>query len=64
MCSDWSAWGQCHWLLDNVRPLPDPVPCKGMLGLWRLPDEVEKAVREQLEESARAAPVTPEGEKP
>ena len=53
VCSDWSAWGQCHWLLDNVRPLPDPVPCKGMLGLWRLPDEVEKAVLAQLEEADR-----------
>lgn len=50
-CSPWAARGQWHWQLANVRPLPDPVPCRGMLGLWRPPDDVEKAVREQLEVS-------------
>ena len=49
-CSTWAANGQCHWELADVRPLRDPVPCRGMLGLWRLPDEVEKAVRAQLGE--------------
>ena len=49
VCTPWSAWGQCHWLLDDVRTLPDPVPCKGALGLWRLPDDAEKAVRAQIE---------------
>jgi hypothetical protein len=49
VCSPWAAWGQCHWLLGNVRPLPEPVPCKGALGLWRLPEDAEKAVRAQLE---------------
>jgi hypothetical protein len=48
-CSPWAAAGQWHWNLFDVRPLPDPVPCRGMLGLWRLPDDVEKAVRAQLE---------------
>jgi hypothetical protein len=47
-CSEWSAAGQFHWALENVRPLPEPVPCKGALGLWTLPDEVESAVRAQL----------------
>jgi ASCH domain len=49
VCSPWAVWGQCHWLLDEVCPLAEPVPCKGSLGLWRLPEDVEKAVREQLE---------------
>ncbi len=26
--------GRYAWLLDNVRPLPEPVPAKGSLGLW------------------------------
>jgi len=51
VCSPWAVWGQCHWLLADVRPLSEPVPCRGMLGLWRLPEEVEKAVRAQLGES-------------
>jgi ASCH domain len=49
-CSLWAARGQWHWSLIGVRSLPEPVPCRGMLGLWRLPDEVEKAVRTQLED--------------
>lgn len=49
LCTAWSARGQFHWELADVRPLAEPVPCKGALGLWRLPDDVEKAVRAQLE---------------
>ena len=48
-CSPWAIPGEYHWELGCVRPLPDPVPCKGRLGLWRLPEDVEKAVRAQLE---------------
>jgi hypothetical protein len=48
-CSPWAVADAHHWLLADVRPLPEPVPCKGALGLWRLPEDVEKAVREQLE---------------
>ena len=48
-CSPWALQEQYHVELSAVRPLPEPVPCKGALGLWRLPDDVEKAVREQLE---------------
>ena len=49
LCSPWSARDQYHWLLAGVRPLATPVPCRGALGLWRLPEDVEKLVREQLE---------------
>lgn len=51
MCSPWAVYGQFHIELARPRPLAEPVPCRGMLGLWRLPEEVEKAVREQLEAS-------------
>lgn len=49
-CSPWAQEGQQHWLLDDVHVLPEPIPSKGMLGLWRLPVDVEQAVREQLKE--------------
>lgn len=50
LCSPYVKLGAVwHWELTGVRPLPEPVPCRGMLGLWRLPDDAEKAVREQLE---------------
>jgi len=29
--------GQRHWILDDPPPLPEPIPCKGALGLWTLP---------------------------
>lgn len=51
-CSPWALPGQWHWVLAEVRALADPVPCRGMLGLWRLPEDVEKAVREQLRDVA------------
>jgi hypothetical protein len=48
-CSPWAVRGQWHIELVNVVPLGEPVPCRGKLGLWRLPEDVEKAVRAQLE---------------
>ena len=51
-CGPWAARGQYHWRLANVRPLTEPVPCKGALGLWTLPDEVEAAVVARLGERA------------
>lgn len=49
-CSLWADESGYHWRLRDVRPLADPVPCRGMLGLWRLPPDAEKAVRAQLGE--------------
>jgi hypothetical protein len=53
MCSPWAIRDQWHIELQHVRRLPEPVSCDGALGLWRLPEDVEKAVREQLEVTAR-----------
>lgn len=36
--------GRYGWLLDNVRPLAAPIPCKGMQGLWRPNDALLAAV--------------------
>lgn len=36
-------------VLANPRALVTPVPCKGALGLWRVPSDVAQAVEEQLE---------------
>jgi hypothetical protein len=43
-----SRWyfGPFGWVLDNVTSI-DPVPCKGMQGLWELPPEVLSTVRER-----------------
>lgn len=47
-CGPWAVPYQYHWRLTDVRPLAEPVPARGALGLWTLPDEVEAAVRAQL----------------
>lgn len=54
-CGPWATTrNQYHWRIANVRPLAEPVPCKGALGLWTLPDDVEAAVAAQLREPADA----------
>jgi hypothetical protein len=50
-CSPWAQDGQWHWQVAAAQPFERAVPCRGRLGLWRLPEDVEKAVREQLEAS-------------
>jgi hypothetical protein len=38
--SDPWFFGPVGWLLDDVRKLTQPIPCKGALGLWTVPDGV------------------------
>jgi hypothetical protein len=49
-CDRWAAAGQYHWVLDGVHALTAPVQCGGALRLWPVPEDVEKAVRAQLED--------------
>lgn len=49
-CSPWAVRGQWHIERRVLSVLPEPVPCKGALGLWPLPEDVEKNVRAQLVE--------------
>lgn len=44
-------WGHIY---ADVRPLPEPVPCRGAQGLWNVPDDVEAAVLAQLREQVPA----------
>jgi hypothetical protein len=50
-CTPWAEPGLWHWEIGSVRPLARPVPAKGMLGLWKVPEDAERAVRAQLEAS-------------
>lgn len=38
---DYSA-GRFAWLLGYVKALPEPIPCKGQLGLFNLPSDIAK----------------------
>ena len=37
-CSRWAEPDVWHWQLADPQPLDVPVPMRGMLGLWRLPE--------------------------
>lgn len=52
--------GGFGWILSNVVPLWEPVPCAGRQGLWRLPGAVAEAVLDR----ARNRPVFGGGEDP
>ncbi len=53
-CSPWAQQDQYHWRLTRVKPLTEPVPCRGSLGLWKLPADVDATVLGQLRQVARA----------
>jgi hypothetical protein len=40
-CSTWGFPGYWHWELKDPMALAEPIPCKGALGLWTVPAEVE-----------------------
>lgn len=53
-CDDRTGWdvpGQCHWRLADVQVLPEPVPCRGAQGLWRVPADIAARVLAQVEVS-------------
>jgi hypothetical protein len=46
-CSPWAVRGRFHLHMANPRPLAEPIPWWGRLGLWTVPDDLEAAIREQ-----------------
>lgn len=45
------AHGPFCLLLENARPLPRPIPCRGYQGLWYAEPAIEQAVLAQLAEA-------------
>lgn len=43
------ASGRYAWILEDVKPLAQPVPCSGALSLWEVPDDVHRQVFMQIE---------------
>ena len=39
------AGGPWCWVLEDVRRLPVPLPCRGAQGLWELPEAVDAVAR-------------------
>jgi len=50
-----SKWfgGPYGWVLANPRALPEPIPCKGCLGLWTVPRRIERRIEDQLARRGR-----------
>ncbi len=40
--------GRYGFALAHVRALSQPLPCRGMLGLWDVPAEIQLAIAERL----------------
>ena len=41
---DWS-WDRWAWRLTNIRPLPEPISCRGQMSVWTPPKDILHAVR-------------------
>lgn len=54
-----SPWFSGHygWLLSDFVAFPEPVPAKGMLGLWKVKDELRDKVNEQWRKALELATV-------
>ena len=46
--SKWFQKGFYGFVLKNPRPLKKPIPCKGMLGFWKVPPKIEREIKRQL----------------
>jgi activating signal cointegrator 1 len=52
------ASGRFAWLLSGITPLPVPIPCKGALGLWTVPDGIAQQVVAVIDATLRNRPST------
>ena len=48
LCETWDEGYPYWWDLSNVVRLPEPIPCRGNVGMWQLPPVVAKSVLEQV----------------
>lgn len=46
VASDQRKWftGPCGWVLVDVQPLPEPIPCRGYQKLWTVPADIAKEI--------------------
>jgi hypothetical protein len=44
LCSPWAVRGHRHWVLAHPRTLHHPIPCRGLLKLFRPPQDVADAL--------------------
>ena len=47
-CEAWDEGYPYWWDLSNVVRLPEPIPCRGNVGMWSLPPSIAQSVLEQV----------------
>ena len=45
---NWDEGYQYWWDLSNVVRLPEPIPCRGNVGMWQLSPDIAQAVLDQV----------------
>ena len=43
-CRLWNEGYSNWWILSDIRRLPTPIPCRGNVGMWQLPEELQLRV--------------------
>jgi hypothetical protein len=46
--SPWAEPGSWHWIITDPVELPQPVPCRGAVGLWPPPPDAVSSARAAL----------------
>lgn len=49
LCSPFALPDNFHFVWADRRPLATPIPWRGSLPLWTVPDDLEAAIREQVD---------------
>lgn len=47
-------FGPIGWILEDIQKLDEPVPCRGALGLWDVPDDILSILQSRLSNKAHA----------
>ena len=57
----WDEGYRFWWDLSNVRRLPEPIPCRGNVGMWSLQPSIAQSVLDQVHSLQTVNPVEASG---
>ena len=47
-CRFWNEGYPNWWILSNIRRLPTPIPCRGNVGMWRMPLKLSNEIEQRF----------------
>ena len=47
-CRIWNEGYPDWWILSNIHRLPTPIPCRGNVGMWRLPPKLSNEIEQRF----------------